>query len=655
MPEIKPTILANVSRALSTNNETPVERKQSNLLTSVNSNLRMLVKQGRQNFRLQRDKTQTKLLTSVRNVLERIKKNTKPEGKKMGILKFLLFMFAGILLRTVKGIWNAVKFLGRGVKTLGRTLKNWAKSLVLGFRRSRVGKFLSNLGKRFGMFGKILRESRIVQSFQNLGKGFKTFSQSISKLGVVGGKGFNSFFKLVNQIFMGFGKLVKALRPLLGFLRPVMGVLGKIALPIFALITLFDALRGLSKASEWFGKKEGELLTLGERVSAVIGSVISGLTFGLIGSGEQMAKGLHKVFTKPIEFFKDDFPRIMGKIGKKLIGGVKKIGKFFVGSIVGLFTFISSIDWVGIIKSTRDMFIKGITKVSEVFVKGISMVITKIIDIFKNTDWATLGKTLFTIFATVGTSIFKVLWTVVTTVPKVIWSVLKLLPDLILNVFKAQFNIFFGVVSGIGEFLKMGLENILIGIGNVLDSIKSVFSVESLSKMGDVVTSITDWGKGLITSIFDGIKNIFKSEDGVEDQGLLSKTMDALSGLKDKVIVGLKKFVLGIVNGVGTILDTLKQGAGKVVQFVKDLLFGEKKGDEIKEGTRVLPSKFEMEDKTKPGQIGISETMTETEKTVTFMNFMVNEFADTMAKKIAEATKNGGDVSSVKVPLIKLT
>jgi hypothetical protein len=129
--------------------------------------------------------------------------------------------------------------------------------------------------------------------------------------------------------------------------------------------------------------------------------------------------------------------------------------------------------------------------------------------------------------------------------------------------------------------------------------------------------------------------------------------MDALSGLKDTVIGGIKSFIMSIVDGIGSVLNVLKLGAGKVVTFIKGLF---KDGDV---GTETIKTEIpeakvkKIENIKDAGGVVLSDTSSESEKTKLFMEFMMGQFADVMAKKIG-AVQNKKGVDSVNVPIVKI-
>jgi len=717
MPEIKQTILSNVKRAVSNNNQTPQERVQERLLTSVNSNLRKMVKQGSRSERMGKriNKYFDKKVSSIKEVLIKIKKNTHPDGKGLGILKYLIFMFAGVLIKTVTSIYKAVKFLlkpfvwfGTVVKKLGKIIIDFGILLKKGFTGAIINPFkklwkaitiISEGGrsgaKQLTKFGMAIEKfkfkfpifSKFNKAIKNVfsntrnffGRGIKFFERT--RMFVKNFKGVG-IFSAIGNFFNKFKPILKIFKPLKMLLAPLTGILGKILFPIIA---LYDIFTGLNKAGKWFDKKKGESTTLKEKISAVFGQLVSTFTFGIL-SGKELALGFHKLFTKPSEFFKKDFPKLMKKAGTNLVSGLKKLGGWISKGVKYIVKFLGSIDWIGIIKTVGDVVIKGISKGVELFKTYFPIVITKIIDVFKSIDWVKVGE----IFITVIGKLIEILWTVVKKLPGILWTVFTSLVPLLGNVLGGVGKLIWGALSGIG--------------GIILDGLKSIFSIETLTTISEIGGSILEWGKNIITSIWNSIANIFKSEDDVGDTSIVDNAMKALSGLSENVISGIKDFVFDIVSGIGDALTLFKKIGGKIVKKIGDFFtIDDKNKDKNKVKTlpkvepkpenivktlpkvepkpenivKTLPkvepkpenivkpatnitgfgSGYDFTNKQKPNQepitatitkvenvdkigdkIKINENTTKDETQKTMMDFLLNQFADVMAKKIGSAT-----------------
>jgi len=217
---IKNSILSSVNRAVSSNTQTPQERKQENLLTSINSNMRKVVKNGNKAIRDDKQKIHTKLLTGVRNTLDKIKKNTKPDSKGFGILKILLMIVGGLIIGATTKLFNTVKIFTKIIGFFGKIIKGFGSILSGGFTK---------------LFGRLLKGPKALLlgffgMFKKLGGIFKGPKALVLKL--IG------FFKSFGGIFKLLGKIGI-------FLAPVTMIVKKLVWPITLLMYLFDGLKGL--------------------------------------------------------------------------------------------------------------------------------------------------------------------------------------------------------------------------------------------------------------------------------------------------------------------------------------------------------------------------------------------------------------------------
>lgn len=112
------------------------------------------------------------------------------------------------------------------------------------------------------------------------------------------------------------------------------GIIGKMALPLLAVNSLIDAAGGWMAAGETFAT---DAPTAGQKISGALGSVLSGLSMGLL-DGASIATGIYDTagwigeqFTGAFNFLQDLFENyILGKV--KIIGSV-------IGAIKGFFGF----------------------------------------------------------------------------------------------------------------------------------------------------------------------------------------------------------------------------------------------------------------------------------------------------------------------------
>jgi phage-related protein len=681
MPEIKPTIVANVQRALETGEKTSQsEKRQEKILTSVKDGIKTLVQQGKVSFNRTRERARIKLFSSIKKTLEDIKKNTKPDEKKIGMLKLLLLFFAGILLKTVRSFATIIKLFGKGIAKLGLLLKTWTKGLFPAFKRTGIGKF------------------------------FARISASIGKLFKILSKGTGGFFKMMGKFLKGFVRIFGRIGTLIKALKPVLGILGKILIPITIIMAVIDGLKGLVKATEWFGKKEGELLTFGEKISAVVGSIISGLTLGLLGSGEEMAKGLYKLFSNPKEFMEKDAPRILKRLGERLLNGlkrmgdwigeaIKKTGEFLLSLGVAMIDFIKKIDW----KKVGDAIISSIDSFFKFIVEGIPIVIDKIIDIINRINWVEVGKKIVDILWKGIKFLIPLLYKVFERLVPLLWQTFKFGVELLWTALKGVSQLVLGLLKGIGELIwegiKTGLEfgwGLISGLGNlIITGISNIFSsiwtsikdffTSGIVLLEEVNMLVNDWVNNLANNIITSIKDFFLTSleigTGIKDsiigwmRNLGSHIWGTIKSLflgspqdemKDEVLDSITEWIKGLGKSIwerikGFFTDpmaTLKKWLGvgkeKVIDKVTRIIKGETPQEEEKKTKRRTQAEIrEIKSIEKAGGLVLEKEQTETEKTKVFMDFLLNQFADTMAKKIGAETRGEG-VANIKEPVIKI-
>lgn len=676
MPEIKQTILSNVRRAVTNEQQTPTERRQEQLLTSVNSNIKKVVKFERKRDRMGRfvKREDNRRFKSIRDILTRIKKNTKPDGKGMGILKFMLFMFAGVLIKTAKQIWSAVKAFGIGIKNLGKTLKNWAKSLFASFKTSRFGRWLRGVHIRFLRFFKNMRRAwksgkgiigDIGKIFRGIGaffkRGIKTLGtiksfliglkdvkilgsiiKVIGKIGsliarfnpismaVMGwfnglqklftgvmkiissiGKGFKAiitFFKpalhiskLIGTFLSGFGKIGGMLAKVGGVIGRALKILPIIGQVIMVVMTVVDGIMGFFRAGKYFDKAEGEAISIGERISAVIGSIFSGLTFGLLGDGKKWANRIFDAGKWIADKFIDTWSFV-----KSAVGVVVSIGKWVATK------FVDTWNWIKNAFSSVGEMIGNV-------IDNITSSMGSVTDILMGLGSLLIGSV------------------------KMFIDIVYIKPfNFLMDSIKSLWNMGAQFTEWIGGF-----------VSSVWTSVTEVFSnIGTISE--NLLVAIGGWGKKIISFVWEGIKNIFSSDEEKGDSTLITSATDALVGLKDKVIGGVKTFIMSIVDGIGGMLGVLKAGAGKVVTYIKDLFSNDEDTKTKKAEAKTPVAKVkEIKNVEDAGGVVVTETSTEEEKTKMMMDFLLNQFADTMAKKIG-AVQNKKGVDSVNVPVVKI-
>ena len=188
---------------------------------------------------------------------------------------------------------------------------------------SRFGKIFSPIIKTFKKIGNVIKSFSV-----SIGKFFKPISSIFSKGGGVV-KAIGQFFKPLGNVFKLFGKFA----PMLKFVKAI-PIIGTAISLIFGVI---DGIRGFFKAGEFFDVKESDL-NIGQRISAIVGSIISGLTFGLLDP-KKISNGIYSMFepvvTSIIEVFSPTSDR-------NLFQRVMDVIRVFIGSISDTITSIFS-------------------------------------------------------------------------------------------------------------------------------------------------------------------------------------------------------------------------------------------------------------------------------------------------------------------------
>ena len=129
------------------------------------------------------------------------------------------------------------------------------------------------------------------------------------KAGGVLGKSAGGLAKMGGLAARGAGGALKALP-----------VVGQIAM---AGMAAYDGIKGWNKAGENFGLKEGEKATTGQKLSSATGSILSGLSFGLLDE-QKMTKGIYSLGSKVTDPFKT---KQTEKLKDDLSGGIARISE----------------------------------------------------------------------------------------------------------------------------------------------------------------------------------------------------------------------------------------------------------------------------------------------------------------------------------------
>lgn len=196
---------------------------------------------------------QKKIFSSILGVLENIEdkfsdvRNSTNPQKLFMIIGGILF---GVFLK-IKGIFvGAVK----AIKLFLSPLSKLFSKLKIGEKFRKIFGLLSKLGNTKIGKGVVKTISTIVKVFSKVGKAIGKIGTFFTKTGGILGK--------VLGITKFMGPVMKAI-PFVGW--------------IFAAVTgIIDGIKGFFNADKIFDKKEGETTSWGEKISAVIGSILDG-------------------------------------------------------------------------------------------------------------------------------------------------------------------------------------------------------------------------------------------------------------------------------------------------------------------------------------------------------------------------------------------
>jgi hypothetical protein len=223
------------------------------------------------------------------------------------------------------------------VKAEGGGLLAWLMGLTLAKKISNAFKALLYIPtkiaqlimKPFQMFGNLVKSS----------KAFASISAFIAKIPVIG------------KMFQGMGKVFGVIGKMAAYIPKVLGIVGKglrvipgIGQVIAVVMGIVDAFTGWFNADDITGKSE-ELLTVGDKVAAMLSSVISGLTFGFLGDSKKMyeklfgPKGLlsaiPKLVDKLVNFIKNDAVGLVSKFVSGMFSSIGERLSNFGSTVVG--------------------------------------------------------------------------------------------------------------------------------------------------------------------------------------------------------------------------------------------------------------------------------------------------------------------------------
>lgn len=697
---IKPTIISNIEEAtknLASNEAMQKEDDKIAMLSSINDTLKEQNKQFRKSEKKKtkdsvggmfntpdgdllrsNNEKNFKVFNKMSDILEEIKKNTK---KITGVWDFLILALGigvGLILAAFKKVAGVLKLLGAGVGTLFKNVgKNlWKLLFPAGIKDTRLFKFFKTFRLKFMLHAEIFRmwlksETALISvSFKRFTTTLKESSigKVITKITDFLSKG--SLSKNLQKVLEGKSGLIGKLKSFFGktgpivkigsTLKPILTLLKGLGGPIFAfgefvgkkllpplviLFAIIDGVKGFFKAAEFFGKKEGEAVTLGEKIASSVGSILNGFLGGLLGDTGNVVQGVFNLFSGNWkEFFGKNLQIMMGSLIDKVFKLVKWVFGVDEGSWVDkAFNFI------------RDGF-KG-------FLLGVSNLVAFFFDP-EQPLWKKVLVGISTFFFTIPTLLFtgiKAFFEQTNTGQK-IWETVKIWWTNSVNFIVEQWN---GMIENMSNFFSM---NTFTKLGDIIreqwngtiKNIKSFFSIKALSSVTDtiieaftgMIDSIKEWWKNL--SIKDVIFG--KKEDSKPDP----RTTGIMAKFKTQEVQKAKREQRAIKQKQVTnvkILKEIQQTKPSVVAQekrkltsldVKDLTDKEKARivlESEKSGT-VIP---ELSDKKKDNQVlAISKDMNENQRTKFFMDFLQNQFSNTMATKIAVAMGKGGGVNKVE-------
>jgi hypothetical protein len=355
-PEIKPSIISNITNANKNarkyeKESIDIEKEQRTVLYSILGAMKERNKvevSSRTN-----ERTKAKVFTRITDFLNDIRDNTKEKAKSFSIWQMILIGLGAVLFSVYAKFKIVLTILGGTIKLLSKVFVSSIKFLKEGLislfsgkflKTTNTGKFLSELmssGKIEKGINAILKPFKIMKDFlipaggkiekgiNAILKPFKIMKDFFVTVGGKMGSVINAILKplkIMKDFFFGLGKaltldlkigkiltsiikffsgiggfvsnLFKFISPIVKaskFLGPVMKAIPIVGWVITAITGLIDGIVGFFKAGSYFGKKKGEEVTIGERISAVLGSILSGITFGLLGSAKAWAQSIYKI------------------------------------------------------------------------------------------------------------------------------------------------------------------------------------------------------------------------------------------------------------------------------------------------------------------------------------------------------------------------
>ena len=276
---------------------------------------------------------------NVKTIVELLQKQGKEKPKEKGFFEKLLDAILGLGTLFGPTLAKIARFI-KGIKaflTGGKLFKSLAGLLGKGGLLGKIGGFFSSI---FGKGGKL------ASFFSKIGKGI---SSIFGKGGKIAG-----FFGTIGKFFSkgGFiatlGKVFGKLGPLFKTIAPFFKIVGKLAAPLRVIFTAIDAFKGWTDKDlhkDLFNLKDGEEASTGQKYQAMLSSIFSGLTFGLVDT-KAMHKflstgftgifynGLGSIIDFGVEFFNAEdkwefVKKKLGNIKEAIMNGLGRIGEWF--------------------------------------------------------------------------------------------------------------------------------------------------------------------------------------------------------------------------------------------------------------------------------------------------------------------------------------
>lgn len=551
------------------------------ILAFVRKQNKLTEAQIKVDFNRTKDREQRKVFGNIQDILKNIQKNTKPEEEKLPFFKLLLFFIGSMFLKAIVQFGKLIKGISRFIIS---PLRKFFATIFGKLRETRVGRFLTRIVDDVGNFVKkiatLTRESLIGRIFTRLFGIVKAITRLtspltpvikiVSRIAVF----VKNFFQMLSK-FSGVGALLSKVSPLFK-------LLGKIFLPLTIMFSIIDGLRGFFKAADIFGK-DAKDLNIGEKFSAVLGGIVRGLTFGLIGDIKGISKAIFNTFS-------DTFGKLFNSNSSLARKAFEVVKLSLFGVPIFIFNLIKNI-----FKENPDSPIS----------RGIKFVGNWLMNIVKN-----------------------------------IRDFFIELPGRVIGLFSLD------MLSGIFDKAK---EFGMNALSFLFSPIKTMFESFDLSEL---VERVKGFGSKLLTKVVDGLKSLFTINlDRIGSDTSLGKFLTNIGNLGSKLVDGVKGFIKKIISGVAdmvSLLGTAGARAGKaVIGFFSDIF---KTQPEVRtKQTEIIERKFvqtkegdfqpvtkarKVEDRENDQGIIIREGVNDAERMKNLFDFLLNQFSDTMAKKI---------------------